>query len=91
MLYLCYSITRQNAKEFRKHFRLSAFSDCYARYTCNTVSAYGSVDIIRTSKNSYRVIAFVDYVQFANIAEYKSFHSIEDLCSYLDTLSSQLV
>lgn len=91
MSYLCYSINSQNAKDFCKRFRVSVFCDSYVRFICNTTYCYSSVDIIRTSKNTYRVIAFVAYVQFTKSAEYKSFHTLEDLCSYLDTLSSQLV
>lgn len=91
MFYIVDSINKQNAKEFYKRFRLSAFCDSYARFVCNTISAYSSVDIIRTSKNTYRVIAFVAYIQASRFAEYKSFNSLESLCSYLDTLSSQLV
>lgn len=91
MSYLCYSINRQNAKEFCKRFRISVCCDSYVRFTCNTTVYYSSVDIIRTSTNTYRVIVFVAYIQLSKYAEYKSFNSIKDLCSYLDTLSSQLV
>lgn len=88
---ICYSINKQNAKEFCKRFRIVASCYSYVRFTCNTTSHYSSVDIIRTSKNTYRVIAFVAYIQLAKFAEYKSFNSLENLCSYLDTLSSKLV
>lgn len=88
---ICYSINKQNAKEFCKRFRIVACCDSYVRFTCNTTFYYGSVDIIRTSKNTYRVIAFVAYIQLAKFAKYKSFNSLESLCSYLDTLSSKLV
>ena len=91
MSYLCDSINKHNAKKFCKLFRVVVCCDSYVRFTCNTTSYFSSVDIIRTSKNTYRVIAFVAYIQLANFAEYKSFHSLVDLCSYLDTLCSQLV
>ena len=88
---ISYSINKTNAKHFFKHFRIYSTADNYVRFTHCSIDFFSSVDVIKTSKQNYRVIVFVAYYNLSKYAEYKSFHSLVDLCSYLDTLSTQLV
>lgn len=81
----------KNARQFSKRFCLYAFMPHYARYVLYTLKFFASVDIIKTCEKTYRVIVYVSYFELSKSAQYKSFNSISSLCSYLDTLSSQLV
>ena len=82
---------KNNAKQFCKLFCVYASMCYYARYVLNTLKYFASVDIIKTCEKTYRVIVYVSYFELYKSAQYKSFSSISSLCSYLDTLSSQLV
>ncbi len=88
---ISYSINKTNAKQFCKRFRIYSTADNYVRFTSYSTAYFSSVDIIKTSKQNYRVIVFVAHYHLHKYADYESFHSLADLCSYLDTLSSQLV
>lgn len=81
----------KNAKQFYKRFSLYAFMPHYARYVLYDLKFFASVDVIKTCEKTYRVIVYVSYFKLSKSAQYKSFSSISSLCSYLDTLSSQLV
>ena len=80
-------------KHFAKHFRLCASTDCYLQFaTCSASSNSNAyITIIRSSYHGYRVIAYYNIFNVKKHAEYHYFDSVFELCSYLDTLSSQLV
>lgn len=82
---------KNNAKQFCKLFCVYASMRHYARFVLYTLKFFASVDIIQTCEKTYRVIIYVSYFDLSKSAQYKSFSSISSLCSYLDTLSSQLV
>lgn len=82
---------KNNAKQFSKRFSVYASMRHYARYVLYTLKYFASVDIIKTCEKTYRVIVYVSYFELSKSAQYKSFSSISSLCSYLNTLSFQLV
>lgn len=82
---------KNNAKQFCKRFCVYASMRHYARYVLYTLKFFASVDIIQTCEKTYRVIVYVSYFELSKCAQYKSFSSVSSLCSYLDTLSGQLV
>ena len=88
---MSYAINKTNAKQFCKYFHIYCTADDYVRFTTYCNDFFCSVDIIKTSKQIYRAIVFVAHYGIHKCAEYLSFHSLADLCFYLDTLSSQLV
>lgn len=80
-------------KHFAKHFRLCASTDSYLQFATNSASAISNayITIIRSSYHGYRVIAYYNIFDVKKHADYHYFNSVLELCSYLDTLSSQLV
>lgn len=80
-------------KHFAKHFRLCASTESYLQLAINSASAKSNayITIIRSSYHGYRVIAYYNIFDVKKCAEYHYFDSVLEMCSYLDTLSSQLV
>lgn len=80
-------------KLFAKHFRLCASTESYLQFATNSASAKSNayITIIRSSYHGYRVIAYYNIFDVTKHAEYQYFDSVIEMCSYLDTLSSQLV
>lgn len=76
---------------FRKRFKVFAYTEEYLQFTYNSHYDYACVTIMKTSRHTYRVMSFISHLQVKKLAEYKSFRTIAELCVYLDTLSVQLV
>lgn len=77
---------RSRSKKFYNTFRLRSYTDDYLCFEYISCSEYCNVSIIQTSVHCYRVLVYCSLHSSQRIAEYRSFRSIYDLCSYLDTI-----
>lgn len=77
---------RLRSKKFSKLFRLRSYTDDYLCFEYISSSVYCNVSIIKTSVHCYRVLVYCSWHSVQRIAEYRSFRSICDLCSYLDSI-----
>lgn len=76
---------------FRSKFRVHSYTDSFVHFVANTCSDFASVCVYRTSEKCFRVMFYHSHLQNFNVSDYKSFRTLSELCSYLDTLSFMLV
>lgn len=77
---------RSRSKKFYNTFRLRSYTDDYLCFEYISCSEYCNVSIIKTSVHCYRVLVYCSMHSVQKIAEYRSFRSICDLCTYLDSI-----
>ena len=82
---------RSLSKKFYNSFRLRSYTDDYLCFEYISCSEYCNVSIIKTSVHTYRVLVYCSLQSGERIAEYRSFRSISDLCSYLDSICPSAV
>lgn len=82
---------RSHTVKFSNRFRLRSYTDDYLCFEYLSNNEFLSVSIIQTSAHCFRVIAYCSFMSVQRIAEYRSFRTILDMCSYLDSICPSAV
>ena len=75
---------------FARLFKCAEFTDEYLHFKHVGRYWYATATIYKTSSKCFRVMTYTNYCTNRRSSEYKSFRSLSDLCSYLETLAEKL-
>lgn len=76
---------------FAKRFRLCAYTGGYLEFSFNSTNVSSNITLMKTSQHTFIAISYLCIFNIGKTASCMRFRSLKDLCTYLDTLSMELV